>query len=303
MSDVTLKRLVGALAIAIAVWAVAALLSRGGGSIGASGGIAEVFADLDRESITRVHVTTPDGTMELRRDDETWHANGFEADTSTIGRLLAAIATTEVGDLAAANPSNHARMGVSADSAVTLELEVDGVTRTVLIGDQGSRFETAYARLPNEDEVYVLEGDLRVQLRRPLDDWRNKNIAVVDTSVVARIEIARDGDAYALVRGDSVWTLDGGGEADATQVRNVLTELSTVLAAGFLEEGDSLASLPEGGSNVAYSAEGDVLSDITFGSGEGERWARAEGDSVVYRLSTFRVGRLAPTLDQIRPGS
>ena len=302
MSDRGLKRLVGALVVVVAIWLVTSLLSGGDGSIRATGDIAGLFDDVSRESITGVRVSGPSGEMELRRANGAWRANGFEADTSAISRLLSTATATRVGDLAATNPANHERMGVSADSAVVFELEVDGVTRTLLVGKQGPRFATAYGRLPDDDQVYLLEGDLRVQLRRPLTDWRNKDIVTVDSSLVARIEIERDGDAYTLVRGDSTWTLEDGGEADPTQVRNVLSELTTVLAAGFLTEGDSLYALPPGGSNVAYSAAGDVLSEVTIGTGEGERWARAAGDSVVYRLSTFRVGRLAPTLDEIRSG-
>lgn len=303
MSERALKQLVGALVIVVGVWLLASFLSRGSGAIRASGDIVDFFAGIDPDSLQVVRLGGGAGSVELRRVGSAWQADGFRADSATVARLMDSLRRMEVGDLVATNPANHQRMGVSADSALTFEVEVGGQKRTLLVGNQGPRFGTSYGRLPGEDDVYLLEGDLRVQVRRPLNDWRNKNIARVDTSRVARVEVERDGDAYTVVRGDSVWTLEGGGEADATQVRNILTELSTVLAAGFLTEADSVYALPRGGSNVAYAADGQVLADITLGSGEGERWARAAGDSVVYRLSTFRVGRLAPTLEAIRGGS
>lgn len=303
MSERTLKQLVGALVVIVGIWLVASFLSRGGGSIGATGDIASFFDGMSRDAIAAVRFDGPTGSMEIRRTGGTWTANGFEADTASIARLVSALSGMEVGDLAATNPANHARMGVSADSATVVGVEVGGELRSILIGDQGPRFGTAYGRLPDEDEVYVLEGDLRVQARRPLDDWRNKEIAAVDTARVARVEIERDGDGYALVRGDSLWTFEDGGEADQTEVRGILSELATVIAAGFLTEDDSLFALPEGGSSVAYSADGEALARVTIGSGEGERWARTPGDSIVYRLSTFRVGRLAPTLEEVRPGA
>ena len=171
------------------------------------------------------------------------------------------------------------------------------------MGKQGPRFGTAYGRLPGEDAVYVIEGDLRVHVRRRLDDWRDKEIVAIDSSRVSRIEVERDGDAYTLVRGDSAWSFEDGGEVDAFQVRNVLIELSSMIASGFLTEEDSLFALPQGGSNIAYSTDGDVLAEVTIGSGEGERWARTVGVDIVYRLSTFRVGRIAPTRDAVEPGS
>jgi len=44
-----------------------------------------------------------------------------------------------VGDLVATNPANHERMGVSADSARTVELDVAGATRALMFGDEGPR--------------------------------------------------------------------------------------------------------------------------------------------------------------------
>lgn len=302
MSDRTLKLLVGALAVAVALWAVASLISGGGGAIGATGEAARFFEGVDSSSIESLRMDGPTGAVELTRAAGGWRVNGWEAGPSTVDRFLTALAEAEIGDLAATNPANHARMGVSADSAVTLELRTDGGSRTLLVGDQGPRFGTAYGRLPDRDEVYVIEGDIRGHVRRGVDEWRDTEILAVDTASVARVEIERDGDAYALVRGDSVWTFEGGDPVDPLQARNVLTELASMIAAGFLTEGDSIYRLPQGGSSIAYAADGSVLAEVTVGTGDGERWVRAAGDSVVYRLSTFRVGRLVPTRETLAPG-
>jgi hypothetical protein len=302
MSDRTLKLLVGALAVAVALWAVASLISGGGGGIGATGEAARFFDGIDSASIETIRMDGPTGAVELARTPEGWRVNGWEAGPRTVDRFLTALADAQVGDLAAANPANHARMGVSADSAVALEVRLPGGSRTLLVGDQGPRFGTAYGRLPERDEVYVIEGDLRGHVRRGVNEWRDTEILAVDTASVARVEVERDGDAYALVRGDSAWTFEGGDPVDPIQARNVLTELASIIAAGFLSEGDSIYALPLGGASTAYAADGRVLADVTVGSGEGERWVRAAGDSVVYRLSTFRVGRLVPTRETLAPG-
>jgi hypothetical protein len=229
--------------------------------------------------------------------------NGLAANAGAIGRLFADLATTEVGDLAATNPANHARMGVSADSASVFEIGVGADTRSILVGKQGPRIGTAYGRLPDRDEVYLIEGDLRAHVRRTRDDWRKTEILAIDSSRVARIEVERDGEAYTVVRGDSLWTFEGGAPVDALQMRNVLIELASMIASGFVAEDDSLFALPQGGANTAYASDGTVLAEVTIGSGEGERWARTAGDNVVYRLSSFRVGRIAPPRATMDPGS
>jgi hypothetical protein len=303
VSERGLKRLVGALAAAVVLWLVVSALSGGNGDVEATGAIAGWFDGLDEASVDAVRVSGPDGEVELLPGDGGWRVNGFDADSMQVVRLFRALSEADVGNLVAANPDNHARMGVAEDSAYALEVDVEGETRTLLVGDSGSRFGTAYARLPGEDEVYLVEGDLRGQVTRRLEDWRRKRMTAVDTSRVDRIEIERDGETYALARGDSVWTFDDGGDVDGGTVRDVLSELDGLLASGFLSEADSLAGAEQAGSVVAYDEAGEVLADITLGAGEDARWARVAGDSVLYSLARFRVDRVAPTLEQIRPDS
>ena len=228
--------------------------------------------------------------------------NGFRADSGSVARFFQTLEDAEIDDLVATNPANHARMGVAADSASTLELEVGGATRTLLFGREGSRPSTIYARQSGSDEVYLVVGALRNHLQRSLDDWRNRRMLAIDTSRIARIAVQRDDDAFTLVKSDTVWTFADGGAARAFQVQSILNELGGGLVASrFVADDDSLAALPRGGSTVAFSEGGDVLAEVTIGSGTGERWATVAGDSVRYRLPSFRVDMIAPTLESVRP--
>lgn len=303
MTERTLKRLVGALAVVLAVWAVAELMPGGSGAISAPGELARFFDGVEAESLEAVRFTRGDSTLELNRSDSAWTIRGFPADSASVERFMDAVAELRVGDLVATNPENHSRMGVVEDSAVAVDFVVDGRARTILVGDAGRRFGTAYVRLPGADEVFLLEGDLRTHARRGLDQWRNRVMVAVDTAAVARVEVERDGDAYALVRGDSVWTFTDGGEARETAVRGVLSELARLVASGFVAEGDSLASLPAAAVTRAYTDAGDLVAEVTVGEGSGERWARTASDEYLYRVSSFRANRVAPPLEDVEPGS
>ena len=303
MSERALKLLVGVLAVVVVLWLAATLLSRAGdGSIGGSGEVAAFFDGVDASSVAEARILRPADTIRLRRDGDVWTVNGFRADSGSVARFFQALQDAEAGGLVATNPSNHARMGVSEDSASTLELEVGGSTRALLFGDEGPRPSTIYARQAGASEVHLVEGGLRNHLQRPLDDWRNRRMLAIDTSRVARIAVQRDDDAYTLVRGDSTWTFADGSAARTAQVQSILNELAGGLVASrFVADGDSLAALPPGGSTVAFSEEGDVLAEVTVGSGTGERWATVAGDSVRYRLPSFRVDLFVPDRASIRP--
>lgn len=303
MSEATLKRLVGALAVVAGLWIVAEVISGGSGSIAPSGEIAGFFEDLDAASLEAVRMVRSDATIELAREGDAWTVNGFPADSAAVQRLLDVVPGLEVGELIATNPANHARMGVAADSTVSVDFVVDGASRTILIGDPGRRFGTAYVRLPGADAVYLLEGDLRAHVRRDLDQWRNRTMVAIDSTAVTRVEVEKDGDAYTLVRGDSLWTLEDGAAVQETAVSGILAELARLVASGFVAEGDSITSMPESSRTVAYDADGSVLAEITVGEGTGERWARSASDDYVYRVSTFRADRVAPPREDVVAGS
>jgi hypothetical protein len=302
MSERALKQLVGALAVVVALWFVASLFSRGGGSIDAPGGLDATLDGVDEASVTAVRFVQPGETIELVRGEDAWRVNGFRADSGSVARFFQSVDEAEVDDLVATNPTNHERMGVAGDSVRTLEIDVAGETRSLLVGNTGPRFSSAYARLPGEDEVYLLEGGLRTHLTRDLTGWRNRKMVAIDTSRVSRIEVERDGEDFTLVRGDSAWTFEDGGPVVERPVQSILQELAGALvAAGFVAEGDSIGALPQGGSTVVYSEAGDVLAEVMIGSGSGERWAMAAGDSVRYRIASFRANLIVPTLESVTP--
>jgi len=302
VSESTLKKLVGALAVVALLWVVALLLTRGGGSLDVPSDLAATFEGVTDATTDGVRFIGPDDTIELTRDGDAWRVNGFQADSGNVARFFSSVAEAQVGDLIATNPANHERMGVAGDSVRTLEIDTGGETRRLLVGGEGPRFSTAYVRLPDQDEVYLLEGGLRPHLIRRLDDWRNRKMLAIDTSRVARLDVSRAGDSFTLVRGDSAWTFEGGGPTVARQVTNVLEQLAgSLVASGFVPEGDSIAALPQDGATVAYSEAGDVLARVTFGSGSGERWAMAAGDSIRYRIASFRANLISPTRELVTP--
>jgi hypothetical protein len=296
--------LVAALGGAAVLWLIVFLFSNREPASDAeiTGPIAAFFDGATDSTLTALRFSQPGGTVELRRVDGSWSVNGFRSDSGAVARFFQTLGDTEVGALAATNPTNHARMGVASDSAASLEMEAGGSTRRLLIGVDGPRPATVYARIPEEDGVYLLESGLRSYVYRGLDDWRNRRMLAIDTAQVARITVERDGDSFALLRTDSAWTFEDGNAADARQVQSLLNELGGGLVASrFVAAADSIGALPRGGTTVAYSASGEQLAAVAVGTGSGDRWATAEGDSVRYRIPSFRVDAIVPTLESVRP--
>jgi len=303
MSDKTLKRLLGVLGGAATIWLVVFLLSNRGGDEAPAieGAIATFFVGANDSTVTAVRFTRPGASVELARVDGSWVVNGLRSDSGAVARFFQTLTTSEVASLAASNPSNHARMGVSADSAASMELEVAGATRTLLIGLDGPRAGTMYARVRDEDPVYLVQSGLRAYAWRQLDDWRNRRMLALDSTQIRRVVVTRDRDTFELVKGDSAWTFADGSPTDVSQVGSLINELGGGLVASrFFAPTDSIALLPQGGRTVAYGPNGEQLAEVTVGSGSGDRWGMVAGDTVHYRLPSFRIDMIVPTRESLR---
>jgi hypothetical protein len=282
----TLRALLGALLVLLSVWAIVTLLAgRRDPRRGAPPALTGFFHAATEANVSAVRLKGPRDTVTLERHDGVWSANGYRADSKAVARFWKALKDARVGDVVATNPSNHRRMGVTSDSMWRVDLDTHDGVRSILVGKTGPRSGTTYVRLPEEDTVYLLEGDLRIRVAYTTDDWRDRRILGVDTSAVARIAVELDRQRYTIARGKNGWNVPGDGTADTTTVRIILTELTYLHAAGFLEKADTIAEKPYGGVVTAFSASGDTLAQLTLGAGPGDRWARTRGDSTLYRLA------------------
>jgi hypothetical protein len=301
MSEKGLKILSVTIGVLVVIWVALNLLPGGGGGAGAPpDALAGFFRGVTPETATAVRFQGPGdgGAVELKRSGGIWTVNGYRADSSAVARFWEAVAAAEVGGLVGSNPANHPRLGVAVDSAWTLDLETPDGGRSLLVGKSGTRYGTTYVRLPDAEGVYLLAGGLRPMITRSLDEWRNKQVARVDTSAVQTVEMEREGTGWTIQRADSSWVMGDGSAADGATVRSILGELARMDASGFYGAQDSLP--PPGGSIRAMDQAGDTLLLMDIGSGEGDRWVRVEGDSIVYRIPSWRVSRVLPELSTLR---
>lgn len=267
-----------------------------GGRLGEdpSGGDPELAAALggvDPVLVSNVAITGPRDTIRLAREGTQWTVNGFEADSAAVSRLMRALEETEVASVAATNPENHGRLGLDADSAWTLEVDDDA---HLLLGKAGTRFRTAYTRLPGEDVASLIQGDLRSAAARPLLDWRNKIVLRADTAAVAAIRVTRDGDETVFERRDSTWMV-GDEEADKTTVRNILQELSGLRATGFAPEDEAAPNEADADRIVrATNADGEGVASLFLTGQEGSFLVATPASPYVFEVPTYRADRVAP---------
>ncbi len=299
MSERTLKRILGALGITVVLWLISSLLSGGDEGAGSpEGGIAALLEGLNETTVSSVRIVGPGQTVSLEPSGSAWTVNGYAADSVAMTRLWSALDGAVVGGVVANNPRNHERMGLSADSAWTVDFTLaDGGRASLLMGKGGPISPSGFARLPDQDAVVVVSGDLRSTLTRSLTDWRDKTILRVDTAAVFRVVLETNAGTYVAERSDSTWSVDGE-PANAITMRSVLDELANFVAVGYVEDGDIFQENQR--SVVALGADGDTLGSVLLTGEAGTRHARKPGSDVVFEVASFRVDLITPDVATLR---
>ena len=300
MSEQTLKRILGALGILVVMWLISTLLAgRGDGGATPDGGVAALLERLDEATVSAVRIVRPEQTVSLQRNGDAWTVNGNVPDSSALTRLWNALVEAEVGGVVANNPGNHERMGLSADSALTVDFTLaDGGMASLLVGKVGPIFPSGYVRLPDQDAVVVVSGDFRATLNQSVTDWRDKTILRVDTAAVIRLVLETDDGTHVVERSDTTWSVDGG-PANASTIRSVLEELASFVAVGFVEDEEIFQGNPR--RATVLGAQGDTLGAVVITGEAGTRHARTPGNDVVFEVASFRADRITPDIENLRP--
>ncbi len=299
MSEQTLKRVLGALGVVVVLWLASVLLSgRGGGRVAPDGGIASLFEGLNGTTVVAVQIVGPSQTVSLQRSDGGWIVNGNPADSLAVARLWSAFSGAEVGGVVATNSANHERMGLSADSAWTMDFTLaDGGMASIVVGKPGPSFPSVFVRLPDQDEVVVVTGDFRPIVVQSVALWRDKTILRLDTASVVRVVLVTDVGMHIAERADTSWSVDGE-PANVGTIRSLLGELAGLNAQGFVVDGEALEEDPT--RVIALGTSGDTLGIVVITAASGTNHARTPGRATVFEISSSAASRLTPAIESLR---
>lgn len=263
--------------------------------------VSAVLATVREGEVREVRIRKPDLSLNVVRHQGNWRVNGLDADTATVGHLFRTIRESRVAELVSNNAENHPALGVSADSALRVRFLVgDDTTPDLLVGNTGPYQPSAYVRVADVEQVYVLRGRLRAILAGAEVMWRDKTVAAVDTAAVTEVRVRRDEGSYTLRRGPDGWSLASGGSAAPEAVGRLLGSLVDLDAYAF--SSDSAAVEESVREVVVLDGAGDVLTWIRAVPSEaGGSWlARsARGGDVVYRVADDRLERVSPPRDSL----
>lgn len=293
MSRKTLLASLLALAVLTAVYVFVATVGSAEEELPDSG-MAAALAKLDSESTERIEFATPEDTFLLQKDGEDWSVNEYEADPSTVNRLLRAYDSAQVTGVASTNQVNHEEMRITDEQARFMVVNEEV---TVVWGKHAPYTRTGYARLPGLDTVYFVHGDLRFMVGRNLFEWRNKVMLQVDTAEIQSVAVSADGETTLYERdGEGGWLVDGE-PADISvrrnTIRNMFQELEEVRASGFEPYEDERPETPDRVVR-ALDARGNEVAHLLLHYRPQNILIMSPILPYDFEIPTFRYDRIAP---------
>lgn len=300
MSATQLRRLALAVGVLLVLWGLSTLLGHRSDRLGGSLGLPRL-SSTTTDTVTIVHGT--DTVRLVQGPPGVWTVNGHRASPGAGSDLLRALGDSTPPEVAAISRSSFQRMGVDSGAWALRVGPLAHPRFTLLVGNPGEQYGTAYVRLAQSDTVYLWRGDLPSLVRRPPDAWRDHHVVSIPADSIDAIEVSRQGTRYAVRRAGKGWTI-GAAPADTNKVKVLLAQFANLSAQGF--GGDrTVDSLTRGKKRVQRSVTvrgkgAAPLLALTLDSAGGSFWGTRPGDGTVYRFDNWQVLQLTPVGDSLR---
>ena len=198
---------------------------------------------LDREKVDRLEVQTGDRTMTFVKQGADWRITApiearadFGAVEGILGRLntspMKAIAAAEIKD-----PKELQEYGLDKPSA-TVRV-VSGSSQAGLAIGKPAADGTVYAKDLSRPMIFTVEIGLADDLKKPVDDFRIKDLFDARSFNTTRVEVARQGKIVAFEKDKDTWkqVTPAAAAVDAAKVEALLTALTSTRATGWEPNG------------------------------------------------------------------
>jgi hypothetical protein len=298
MSVTGLFRALAGLGALLVLWATLWLVR---GSIGEAAA-SLTLPHLTAADVDRVTIARGTDSVVLARVGAGWSANGYPADGTQLDQLFRALADTDASsELIARSAASHGRLGVDSAGRRAVLAKGSDTLLSLVVGEQGRVFQTAYVRLVDDDDVFLYRGALPDLLSRDRDAWRDRRIAGIPPDSIGAVTVTREGRDATTRRTDGGWTIDAQ-PADTAVVGRLLRALGDLTAIGFATpaEVDSLKSGRPWRRVTVLGRGGDTLLALQVDSASAGYWVRRVGSSDVFRVDFWRLDQLTPTTDALR---
>lgn len=249
----------------------------------------DVYWDLPEDRVERLTLVRGAETLEFQKNGTSWRMvkpDSYPADTFAVDGVASDVADLKRagGDSEDAKPADYGLSPPAAKATIVwtdADEPKDKKTRTVEFGRDVPGTDMAAARLEGSQHVMFVPASVLNGVRKPVDDFRSRDLLAGLASDVSRIEILRGRGRLTLQKKEGAWwmTEPVSDLASATETDRLVGQLTGVRAKEFLHANADLASM---GLNpplyrVTIAAGKEAPASVDFGA------TRADGNSIYAR--------------------
>ena len=266
---------------------------------------------FERDKVDSLEVALDGKTaVQLARNGSDWTVRQpapARADYSAVEGLLTRVASgnmTKLVEPNAADPAVLAKYGLDKPAA-TITLGAGSSRATLAIGKEESG--VVYARDQSRPMVFAVEPALATDLKKPGEDYRDKDLFEFRNFNADRIRITRGGDVYEFQKSagganaTDKWQRVGAGtpaDVDATKVDDLLSKLTAIRAQSFNPSLDK-TGLDKPALTVSVSYDQGKFERVRFGKVNADSFAARDGEGGAATLEGRAYDDMVSALDTL----
>lgn len=220
---------------------------------------------LDRDKIDGISIHNSEARIELRRAHDEWRMEEpvkDKADDAVVQDLLDSV--EDMQKEASLNPEGShdqvKELGLVKPN-VTLQLLGKDAPPAILFGKDTAVEGKEYVRLANADEVFVVSDELRGEVTKPADDFRDHRLVSVPGTDVTKVNITTGAGEIEIEKAHDHWQINRPIRArgdDGRIVDMVAQTLNSRVEAFVKEDQEAVANaaLNEAQGSIAFTVEG-----------------------------------------------
>ena len=257
---------------------------------------------FDRDKVDHVTVTDAKQTIALAKQGADWRLTSpvdARADFSAVEGLVGRINTAQMKAITANEATDLKQYGLDKPE-MTITLAAGSSTASLAIGKSAGE-GVVYAKDASRPLVFTIDSAVADEMKKPADDFRQKDLFDARSFNTTRIEVVRNGQTRAFERSGDKWTqvAPSAKDVDATKVDALMSALTNTRATGFVDDtANTGLDKPELSVTLKYE-EGQKTEHVAFGKHASDAFAQRQGDKGAAKIDAASLDAILKALDGI----
>jgi len=255
---------------------------------------------LDKNKITRIDLTQPEGNVSLVKIDDTWTVAAPVADLdvqeSTLGTIASTLANVKPGDYADAD------MALGAATRVATVVAA-GKTHTLKVCGDSKHIEGAYGTLDDGKAILTLKKTDVDKIFVAPKDLYARALLDIDEDDIKGIDVSGTAATFSLARkDDEAWTITLGGttsEAEKAACDSLAGDIAGLEASDIMFGKTEIEGAPDATVQV-HMQNGETHTIAVGANKDGVHQVMVAGKSVVFGLDHGDASKVLLKADALK---